>query len=171
MLEGGLRLSHSVQVVKDFKPDEIVEIPAVGLETKRLVCFEDKGFCRYYIGIRGPQKPCEWVYMSTETLQLLQKHAGRAVDRRNVTRYAKRHSLLAPKTMCKVSWRILVLQVPREVARFIQSRFGELKISRARYEDLLSEADIYYSKYLEKLRELVYSSHVSESRERYTSSQ
>jgi hypothetical protein len=43
MLEGGLRLSHSVQVVKDFKPDEIVEIPAVGLETKRLVCFEDKG--------------------------------------------------------------------------------------------------------------------------------
>jgi hypothetical protein len=56
MLEGGLRLSHSVQVVKDFKPDEIVEIPAVGLETKRLVCFEDKGFCRYYIGIRGPSE-------------------------------------------------------------------------------------------------------------------
>ena len=53
--------------------------------------------------------------------------------------------------------------MPREVARFIQSRFGELKISEARYEDLLSEADNYYPKYLEKLRELVYSSHMQEN--------
>ncbi|MCC6057505.1 MAG: hypothetical protein LM568_01115 [Desulfurococcaceae archaeon] len=48
--------------------------------------------------------------------------------------------------------------MPREVARFIQNRFGELKISEARYEDLLSETDKYYPKYLEKLCELVYSS-------------
>lgn len=38
--------------------------------------------------------------------------------------------------------------MPREVARFIQSRFGKLKVSEARYEDLLSEADGYYPKYL-----------------------
>ena len=37
--------------------------------------------------------------------------------------------------------------VPREVARFIQSRLGELKISEARYKDLLSEADEQYPKY------------------------
>lgn len=42
--------------------------------------------------------------------------------------------------------------VPREVARFIQSRFGELKIFEARYEDLLSEADEHYSKYLNYLQ-------------------
>jgi len=53
--------------------------------------------------------------------------------------------------------------MPREVARFIQSRFGELRVSEARYEDLLSEADSYYPKYLEKLRELVYSSHMQEN--------
>jgi intergrase/recombinase len=58
--------------------------------------------------------------------------------------------------MRKVSWRIMVQAMPREVARFIQSRFGELRVSEARYEDLLSEADSYYPKYLEKLRELVY---------------
>jgi intergrase/recombinase len=39
----------------------------------------------------------------------------------------------------------------REVARFIQSRFGELKISEARYKDLLSEANQCYPKYLEHL--------------------
>jgi intergrase/recombinase len=42
--------------------------------------------------------------------------------------------------------------MPREVARFIQSRFGELKISEARYEDLLSEADQHYPRYLEELK-------------------
>jgi len=53
--------------------------------------------------------------------------------------------------MRKVAWRLMVRVMPREVARFIQSRFGELKVSEARYEDLLSEADqtkahyIYYA--------------------------
>lgn len=40
----------------------------------------------------------------------------------------------------------------RETARFIQSRFGELRISEARYEDLLSEADEQYPRYLNFLR-------------------
>jgi len=61
--------------------------------------------------------------------------------------------------------------VPGEMARFIQSRFGELRISEARYEDLLSEADIHYPKCLEKLQELVYSSHMQRDESRYTSSQ
>jgi len=38
--------------------------------------------------------------------------------------------------------------MPEEVARFIKNRFGELKVSEARYEDLLGEADQYYPKYL-----------------------
>jgi len=46
----------------------------------------------------------------------------------------------------------MIKAMPREVARFIQNRFGELKISEARYEDLLSEADEYYPKYLSFLQ-------------------
>jgi intergrase/recombinase len=38
--------------------------------------------------------------------------------------------------------------MPEEVARFIKNRFGELRVSEAKYEDLLSEIDEYYSKYL-----------------------
>jgi intergrase/recombinase len=38
----------------------------------------------------------------------------------------------------------MIKAMPREVARFIQSRFGELKISEAGYEDLLGEADKYF---------------------------
>ncbi|MCY0867949.1 MAG: hypothetical protein OWQ48_01780 [Desulfurococcus sp.] len=40
-----------------------------------------------------------------------------------------------------------------EVARFLQNRFRELKVSEARYEDLLSEADHTYPEYLKTLRE------------------
>jgi intergrase/recombinase len=47
----------------------------------------------------------------------------------------------------------MIRVMPREVARFIQSRFGELKVSESRYEDLLSEADEYYPEYLNYLRE------------------
>jgi intergrase/recombinase len=54
--------------------------------------------------------------------------------------------------MRKVSWRLMVRSMSREVARFIQFRFGELKVGEARYEDLLNEADERYPKYLELLK-------------------
>jgi len=60
--------------------------------------------------------------------------------------------------MRKVAWRLMIKVMPREVARFVQSRFGELKVSEARYEDLLSEADEHYPKYLKNLEQLVNSS-------------
>jgi len=63
----------------------------------------------------------------------------------------ERRDLLQPKYMRKVAWRLMIRAMPREAARFIQSRFGELKISEARYEDLLSEADEQYSKYINYL--------------------
>jgi intergrase/recombinase len=152
MIESGLRISHAIHIVKTFNPKEVVEIPEIHLETPRLVCFSDKGFCRYYVGIKGSQKPCEWAYFSIETLELLKEFAGNNIDRRTVARYAIRHGLLVPKYMRKVSWRLMIKVIPREVARFIQSRFGELKVSEARYEDLLSEADEHYPKYLNYLQ-------------------
>jgi intergrase/recombinase len=58
--------------------------------------------------------------------------------------------------MRKTTWRLMMEAMPREVARFIQNRIGELKISEARYEDLLSEADERYPKYLEDIRSLLH---------------
>jgi intergrase/recombinase len=155
MLEGGLRLSHALLLIESFSPRELVEVPSVGLETTRLVCFEDRGFCRYYVGVRGSQKPCEWAYLSTTTLKLLKEYTGESVDRNSVRKYSRRYGLLLPKYMRRVAWRLMVRAMPREVARFIQSRFGELKVSEARYEDLLSEADTYYPEYLNYLGKLL----------------
>ena len=155
MLEGGLRLSHAAYVIRNFNPREVVEVPGIDLGTERLVCFEGRGFCRYYVGVRESAKPCEWAYLSTTTLELLKEYAGSKVGRRPLERFVSRRGLLLPKYMRKVAWRLMVRVMPREVARFIQSRFGELKVSEARYEDLLSEADTYYPKYLEVLRPLL----------------
>jgi intergrase/recombinase len=151
MLEGGLRLSHAMHIVRTFNPEEVVEINGLDTETKRLVCFEDKGFCRYYVGVKESVKPCEWAYLSKETVEILKQHAGLRISKRPVERYVKRRNLLMPKYVRKIAWRLMIKAMPREVARFIQSRFGELKISEARYEDLLSEADQYYPAYLGKL--------------------
>jgi intergrase/recombinase len=54
----------------------------------------------------------------------------------------------------------MIRVISREVARFIQSRFGELKISEARYEDLLSEADEHYPKYLNLLQSTLLHQHL-----------
>jgi intergrase/recombinase len=37
----------------------------------------------------------------------------------------------------------------------MQSRFGKLEVSEARYEDLLSEADEHYPKYFELLAKYI----------------
>ncbi|GBF09529.1 hypothetical protein apy_12540 [Aeropyrum pernix] len=97
-------------------------------------------------------KKCKWIYFSLETLGLLNKLAPKHINRHQVTRYAKRHGLVLPKYMRKVSWRLMVKSMSREAARFVQSRFGELRVSEARYEDLLGEADEQYPRYLEMLR-------------------
>jgi len=154
MLEGGLRLSHAIHIIESFNPNEVIEINGLDVETHRLVCFEDKGFCRYYVGLRESVKPCEWAYFSLDTLRLLKEYSGISVSRRALTKYVKRRNLLLPKYVRKISWRLMIKVMSREVARFIQSRFGELKISEARYEDLLGEADDHYSKYLGSLKEL-----------------
>jgi len=155
MLEGGLRLSHTLHMIENFSPEEVIEIPNTAIATKRLVCFEDKGFCRYYVGIRETMKPCEWAYLSRETVEMIRGVAGAGMRRQVILKYARVHGLLPPKTMRKISWRLMIKAMPEKIARFIQSRFGELKISEARYEDLLSEADQHYPGYLEKLwREL-----------------
>jgi len=65
------------------------------------------------------------------------------LNKSNMRKYTKRKGLLSSKYVMKAAWRLMIKAMPKEVARFIQSRFGELKIYEARYEYLLSEADEY----------------------------
>ena len=48
-----------LRMFENWNPNEVIEIPGVGIVTQRLVCFENKGFRRYYMGLRGSGEPCE----------------------------------------------------------------------------------------------------------------
>ena len=49
LIESGARLEHMLKMIENWEPNETIEIPSADLITKRLVCFQDKGFCRYYM--------------------------------------------------------------------------------------------------------------------------
>jgi hypothetical protein len=96
-------------------------------------------------------KPREWAYFSTETLKLLEKYAGRRVVRELVHRYVKRHGLLAPKYMQKAAWRLMVSPCHGRSPASYRAGSGGLKVSGARYEDPLAEADECYPRMVEAL--------------------
>jgi len=48
------------------------------------------------MGLRGDVKPCEWVHMSMETLEMLEDIATRRVSRYHVTKCAARNELIPP---------------------------------------------------------------------------
>ncbi|RLG82263.1 MAG: hypothetical protein DRO40_08100 [Thermoprotei archaeon] len=82
-------------------------------------------------------KPCEWIYFPKDILPLLEKYKGAMRDRRKVSSYAKDHGLLRPKLLRKLHWRIATKIIQdKDIARFIQSRLGELRISETRYGDI-----------------------------------
>ncbi len=157
MLESGIRFTHALELLSTWNADEFVYIKEIELETKRLVCFEDKGFCRYYLGVRRVQKTCDWVYFSIDLLEQIIRVAPLKISRSAVTKYAQRHGLVRPKMIRKFAWRHMIKVMDRAVSLFIQSRYGELELetTKAVYEDLLSEADEQYPRYLEHIRRLI----------------
>ena len=152
MYYSGIRLEHVVKLVENYNPKEIVYVEMRDEYSPRLVCFEDDGFCRYYLGYKGG-KPCEWVYFPKELLGLIEKYKGTRRDRASISKYAVKKELLRPKYLRKIHWRVGKKVVSdKDVVRFIQSRFGELKVSAERYADLLSDADSEYPKLMEALK-------------------
>ncbi len=84
MLESGARFEHVLRMLEEWRPGERVEIPGTSIVTRRLVCFSERGFCRYYMGLLEETKPCEWIYFSAEALKLLAQVAPRHVNRHQV---------------------------------------------------------------------------------------
>lgn len=73
-----------LKMIAEWSSIKIVEVPGTGILSKRLACFKDKGFCHYYMGLKDSEKPCEWIYFSTEAMKLVEGIAPRPVNRHNV---------------------------------------------------------------------------------------
>jgi excinuclease UvrABC helicase subunit UvrB len=72
-------------------------------------------------------KPCEWAYLSKETIDMTREIAGARMRRQVIQKYAREHGLLPPKTMRKISWRLMIKAMPREVARFYNQGLESLR--------------------------------------------
>lgn len=87
MLESGVRFEHVLEMIKTWSSNEAVAIESIDLKTEKLVCFDK--FSRYLPEAGRSQKPCEWMYVSRETVELLKAVAPRDINRGAVTKYAK----------------------------------------------------------------------------------
>jgi len=153
MYYSGIRLEHVVRFIAEYNPMETVEITSADIVSRRLVCYEDRGFCRYYLGLGETGKPCEWIWFPMDLLELVNKYGRTKRKRSKVSDYARNYDLLRPKYLRKLHWRIgtRVIQ-DKDILRFIQSRFGELGIAETRYGDLLTRTDSEYPKLMHVLR-------------------
>ena len=143
MYFSGVRLSHVLAMVANYRPDETVYVKMIEDYTARLVCFEADGFCRYYLGV-GEVKPVHWVYFPLGLRGLLEKHAGTRRRRDTVSKYIMEKKLFPPKYLRKLNWRVAERIVGEAIARFIQSRLSELEVTKKFYGDLLTDADLHY---------------------------
>jgi AcrR family transcriptional regulator len=57
MYYSGIRLEHVVKMVGEWDTGEVY-VDMIDAWSPRLVCFPEKGFCRYYMGLREGNKPC-----------------------------------------------------------------------------------------------------------------
>jgi len=151
MYYSGARLKHVIKMIADYSPKEVVKIEMTDSYTERLICFEDKGFCRYYLGIHTG-KPCEWIYFPAELSLLIEKFKGVKRWDDSVSKYAREHKLVNAKVFRELHWQILKKVIDKDVAMFIQTRFGELEVSASSYDNLLRDADIQYPKAMKVLR-------------------
>jgi len=151
MYYSGARLKHAMKMIAEYRPKEVVKIEITDSYTERLVCFKEKGFCRYYLGIHTG-KECEWIYFPYELLLLVEKYKGTRRWDDNVSKYAREHDLVRAKVFRELHWQVLKKVIDKDVVRFIQSRFGELEVSASSYDNLLRDADIQYPKAMEILK-------------------
>ncbi len=151
LLESGAREEHILEMIKTWNPEEKVFVKPLNRFEKRLFCSES--FCRYYLGKLEGRKQQGWVYFSKETCELLNRIAGTYIAMRPISKYARKHGLLYPSDMRKISYQWMNEILNENIVRFIQGRYGELKkqASIAHYSNLLKETDMEYPKYLSLL--------------------
>ncbi len=151
MYYSGARLKHVMKMIAEYNPKEVVKIEITDSYTERLICFEDRGFCRYYLGIHTG-KDCEWIYFPHELLPLIEKYKGTKRWDDNVSKYAREHNLVGAKVFRELHWQVLKKVIDKDVVRFIQTRFEELEVSASSYDNLLRDSNIKYPKTVEVLK-------------------
>jgi intergrase/recombinase len=137
-LESGLRLVEAVDLVNRFDQSQVTRL---------------NGFCRsaQIASFRG-SKSSYYAYFAEETLE--QILGNDKVTYEAATVYFRKRGILRPKYLRKFAFHKMVeLGVPESVADFIQGRTPRT-VGARHYMNLVRQADQYYLRYAEYLRNL-----------------
>ncbi len=152
ILFSGVRFEHTIRILKEWKPDEIVYVKYLNRNIKRLECFSTH--CRYYVGWEKARKPLGFMFFPKWLLELIEEYKDRLPGRRRIEKVVKKNNCLPSSYIRTYAMReIISVLGDNDVTRFILSKFGELSVLARHYRDLLKDADkLYptYVKYLEK---------------------
>jgi len=150
ILSSGARFEHTLRILKEWKPDEIVYVKYLNRNIKRLECFTTH--CRYYVGWEKARKPLGFMFFPKWLLELIKKYRDKLPGRRRVEKVVKKNNCLPPSYIRTFAMReIIAVLGDNDVTRFILSKFGELSVLARHYRDLLKEADKAYPKYIQYL--------------------
>ena len=135
MLFSAVRFEHSLRIFRKWSPDEVVYVPYLNRNMKRLECPSNK-FCRYYIGSENYRKPVGFAYFPRNLLPLIMEYRVRLPNKRRIEKIVAKYGGLMPKYI-----RIYALREMKSVIgdndtfRFITSKFGELTVTARHYMD------------------------------------
>jgi len=152
MLYSAVRFEHALRLFDEWNPDERLYVSYLNRNVKRLECFDDRGFCRYYMGKETDKKPAGFAYFPKQLLALIEQYREKLPNKRRIERVVSNLGVLRPKMV-----RVFALREMKavfgdtDVWKFITSKFGELSVSARHYLDLLQEADRLYPSYIQHI--------------------
>lgn len=88
---------YTQYLLSSWSPSRVISIEAIDYESERLICFESKGFCRYYLGLKVTLKPREWAHMSLETLRLVESIMPKTINQFSVEKCAGKQTYKTQK--------------------------------------------------------------------------
>ncbi len=150
----GVRLSHIVYMLNNWKPDEIVQ-HMNGVYEPRLYCAET--FCRYYVGIKEAGKRCDYIYFPRSLLREIEQ----TVPLGKPYRYYKdwyhhhdiEHGFLRSFFEQRAKQTAIDNKIPEDAVKLLMSR--ELSISGTHYDDTRRRADQLYSILVKELEKVI----------------
>ncbi len=146
----GARLRHIITMLSSFKPYEEAKHPTGKFE-RRLTCFEDLGFCRYYLGIKLGKKRCDYIYYPLFKVKQVE------IDYQHLKDIFHHHGIRFKLLRKWVEQQLTQLahenNIPLDAVKLILSR--GLSVSGIHYLNTRDWADRLFSIYVKWLKEVM----------------
>ena len=149
MYYSGARLSEAIYLIRNIEEFRRNRLPEKDFKSIGYIDLDEA--VRINVHWSRGYKRCDFLWLPKDLFEELVKTM---IDRRNVSKYAERHSLLKPKYVRKLHYQILEdLIEDVSLREFMQNRYEKLRVGDTNYSKLVLRADkTYVGKILPRLK-------------------